>query len=154
MCRWFLEMSPRSRNEKQEELSSITALVPSVGTRHNPQRNCMDHASQLPGQARALVHQLSSHSAGSRSQPEKLLQSGKCSSGPRRKPWDKARETLRHACDGVLPARRWLCTTGTPKSPEGHREVTPVREHACYCPSQTSPNVAPATSPSPSQKWL
>lgn len=37
-CKWFLEMSPRSRNKKKEEFSSITSLVPSVGTRLNPQR--------------------------------------------------------------------------------------------------------------------
>lgn len=57
------------------------------------------HGPRIPA-ARAPVHQLSSHSAGGCPQPEKLLQSGECSSGPRRKPWDKARETLRHACDG------------------------------------------------------
>ena len=89
-------MSPRRRNKKEEEFSSITALVPSVGTRLNPQRT----AWTTHPAARAPVHQLSSHSAGGCPQPEKLLQSGECSSGPRRKPWDKARETLRHACDG------------------------------------------------------
>lgn len=124
-------MSPRSRNKKEGRVLAILLHWFPVGTRLNPSENCMD---RIPCQG--TVHQLIPLSWGlpsawgsSCSQVNALLDPGGS-------PGTKQERDPEEACMwwGCFQHAGDYAPQGTPKSPEGHREVTQVGEHACSCP--------------------
>lgn len=133
--RWFLEMSPRSRNKKEEESSSITALVP-LWAPDSTLRELHGPRSQLPGHLSTNSHPTQ---LGAALSLRSSCSQGECSSDPGGSPGTKQERPWGMHVMGVLQHAGDYAPQGHPS----HQRATGKWHKSGSMPAPAPPTPAP-----------